>query len=289
MVRPAYLHHMSILSGSRRAMHECEAYYARYFGMQVVKPAGKSPEKGYSFLTDNAGSGGHPLQIIGEQYDQREREFIRRHGPGIDHLAFMVESTDLVVRELEAAGVHFHIPPYEFLGTRIAWCKDPSGVEVEIEQARDAAPVHQESPLSSVREAQFNHVGILTGSRNLAEATEAFYREHFDMRVMRRGDPMDPSLDWVYLEDFSGETPFWLEVVGPALWEDEKRFLEEHGPGLDHICFAVRDAEWHYHWLREAGARLETEILDYSATRMFYLRDPAGALIQVRQVWSGLD
>lgn len=284
MGKPAYFHHVSILSGSNRTMHDCEVYYAHHFGMRVVKPAGKSPEEAYSFLTDNAGSGGMPLEIIGEQWEQREREFIQRHGPGIDHLAFVVEDTDLAVRDLEAAGIHFHIPAYDFLGTRIAWCKDPSGVDVEIMQAREMDLDLNENLRVAVQAAQFNHVGILTGSRILAGNTEEFYRKHFGMKVIHRGDPSEPALDWVYLEDSSEANPFWLEVVGPALWEDEKRFLEQHGPGLDHVCFAVGDVEAHYHWLAASRVQLESEIIDYDGARMFYLRDPAGTSIQVLQM-----
>jgi catechol 2,3-dioxygenase-like lactoylglutathione lyase family enzyme len=286
MGKSAYFHHVSILSGSKGMLHDCEAYYARNFGMHVVKPAGESPEEEYSFLADNAGSGGAPLEIIGEPWEKREHEFHQRHGSGVDHVAFIVEDTDLAVRDLQAAGVHFHIPPYDFLETRIAWCKDPSGVDVEIMQAMDADRDLEANPRGAIRAAQFNHAGILTGSRNMAAATEAFYRDHFDMRVIHRGDPSNPALDWVYLEDASGENPFWLEVVGPALWEEEKRFLEQHGPGLDHLCFVVGDVDAHYRWLAASGAQLESEIIDYDGSRMFYLRGPAGTSIQVIQMQS---
>ncbi len=284
MAKPVYFHHASILSGSERILRECEAYYTHRFGMQVVKPAGESPEDEYSFLADNAGSGGAPLEIIGEPWEKREHEFVQRHGPGIDHIAFVAEDTDLAVRDLEAEGVEFHIPPYDLFDTRIAWCRDPSGVDVEIMQATEVHLGFSEDPEGTVQAAQFNHAGILTGSRNLAGMTEEFYRKHFGMRVIHRGDPSDPAQDWVYLEDASGENPFWLEVVGPALWEDEKRFLERHGPGLDHICFAVGDVEAHYRWLAAGKVQLGSEIIDYDGSRMFYLRGPAGTSIQVLQM-----
>jgi catechol 2,3-dioxygenase-like lactoylglutathione lyase family enzyme len=91
MGKSAYFHHVSILSGSKGMLHDCEAYYARNFGMHVVKPAGESPEEEYSFLADNAGSGGAPLEIIGEPWEKREHEFHQRHGSGVDHVAFIVE------------------------------------------------------------------------------------------------------------------------------------------------------------------------------------------------------
>lgn len=284
MDKPVYFHHVSILSGSKGMMHDCEAYYAQYFGMQVVKPAGALPEEEYSFLADDPGSGGAPMEIIGEPWEGREHEFVQRHGPGIDHIAFVVENADLAVKDLEAAGVRFYIPPYDFLDTRLAWCKDPSGVDVEIIQAREVDLDPIENLRGAFQAAQFNHAGILTGSRNLAGRTEAFYRKHFGMRVIHRGDPSDPSLDWVYLEDDSGENPFWLEVVGPALWEDERRFLEQHGPGLDHICFVVEDVEAHYRWMVEHEPQIEAEIMEYDGSRMYYLRDPVGVAIQVLQM-----
>jgi catechol 2,3-dioxygenase-like lactoylglutathione lyase family enzyme len=282
-IRPIF-HHVSILSGSDLAMRKCEDFYIQHFGMRIVKASGGSPEEGFSFLAESAGQGGMPLEIIGEAWEEREREFIRRHGPGIDHLAFVVEDTDLAVRHLEAIGLDFHIPPYDFLGTRIAWCRDPSGVDVEIMQATDVDFSRTSSlPRGEYHEPQFNHAGILTGSRDMAEETEEFYQLHFRMRSIHRGDPPDPSQDWVYLEDSSGANPLWLEVVGPALWADEHQFLREHGPGLDHLCFIVEEIEAFHQSIEGGGIVSLGEILQYGDMQMFYLRDPVGNSIQVME------
>lgn len=222
-----------------------------------------------------------PLEIIGDAWEQREREFLRRHGPGIDHIAFAVEETDLVVRHLEALGVDFHIPPYDFLGSRIAWCKDPSGVEVEIMQIIDPDLARTNAQRGETDEPQFNHAGILTGSRDLARETEDFYQLYFGMRPIHRGDPSDPSQDWVYLKDSSGANSLWLEVVGPALWEDEHQFLREHGPGLDHLCFIVEEIEEFHQSLGGGGVADLQEIMEYGGMQMFYLHDPLGNSIQV--------
>jgi len=279
-----HFHHMSILTGSKDLIKDCEDFYMRRFGMRVVKAAGDNPEEGYSFLTDNAGSQGMPLEIIGEVWEQREKDFIGKHGLGIDHIAFLVENLDRAVEELEAEGVQFHVPAYDFLGSRLAWCKDPAGVEIEIMQVESRDLEGSPEVSQAVSQAQFNHVGILTGEGQIARELENFYIQNFGMKVIRRGDSTDPALDWVYLEDYTEKNPFWLEIVGPGLWEAEKKFLEQHGPGLDHICFVVDDIDEYNAWLRAQGADITTEMLSYGEASMFYLRDPAGVQIQALQV-----
>jgi catechol 2,3-dioxygenase-like lactoylglutathione lyase family enzyme len=275
-------HHVSVLAGNPEAMRQCVAFYVGFLGMHIVKREGLARAESSLFLADGACSRRMPLEIIGEQRAAREGEFLRKHEPGIHHLAYAVHNTELVADQLEAAEVCFRISLHDQGGGKAVWCMDPAGDDIEIVETDESVSQSLETENPSLG-ARFNHVGILTGSRTLAQLTEDFYANRFNMQAIHRGNPADPARDWVYLEDFTGENPYWLEIVGPALWEDEERFLAEHGPGMDHICFTVSDVDADHRRLTETGAQVTSGLLDYYGSRMFYLRDPVGVLIQVAQ------
>jgi catechol 2,3-dioxygenase-like lactoylglutathione lyase family enzyme len=277
-------HHVSLLTGSNKLAKECEQFYTEMLGLHIVKPAGVSAEEDYSFLTDGTSLDQAPFEIIGEVFEEREGQFLEKHGPGLDHICFNTDDLDQAYESLSAAGVDFHVPPYTFQNVRLAWCKDPIGTEVEITQYLD-------EPKGDIGEAQdhpvnarISHVGILIDGADLARETETFYADHFGMREIMRGDPNQEGMNWVYLEDVTGTNPFWLEVVGDVFFEEEKAFLEAHGPSMDHLCLFVDDANVAYDWLKEQGVKIEIEPLDYGTLRMFYVRDPAGVMIQLIQM-----
>jgi catechol 2,3-dioxygenase-like lactoylglutathione lyase family enzyme len=277
-------HHVSLLTGQRELARECEKFYCEILGLEVVVPAGESAMEDYSFLSDSTSLDRAPLEIIGEVYEEREREFLEAHGPGLDHICFTTDDLDRAYESLSAAGVHFHIPPYSFQQSRLAWCKDPIGTEVEIAQhLYEGKPELGEVEKQGVN-ARLSHVGILIDGAELARETENFYADHFGMREIMRGDPNQEGMNWVYLEDPSATNPFWLEVVGDVFFDEEKAFLEKHGPSMDHLCMFVDDANAAYGWLKEQGLKIEIEPLDYGTLRMFYVRDPAGVMIQLIQM-----
>lgn len=277
-------HHVSLLTGSTKLARECEKFYCEMLGLRIVLPAGESAMEDYSFLTDSTAVDRAPLEIIGEIYEDREAKFLGARGPGLDHICFTTDDLDQAYKSLSSAGVQFHIPPYSFQQSRLAWCKDPIGTEVEIAQH-----LYEGKPeLGEVEEqginARLSHVGILIDGAELARETETFYADHFGMREIMRGDPNQEGMNWVYLEDPSGSNPFWLEVVGDVFFEEEKAFLEKHGPSMDHLCLFVDDANAAYDWLKEQGLKIEIEPLDYGTLRMFYVRDPGGVMIQLIQM-----
>jgi catechol 2,3-dioxygenase-like lactoylglutathione lyase family enzyme len=183
-----------------------------------------------------------------------------------------------------AEGIEFEVEPYDYLGMKITWCKDPVGVDIELLAA--ARPLSTVAAVSQPAGpgAHFNHVGILTGSRELAEATESFYRRHFGMKVQQRGDPTNPETDWVYLVDGTSHPGLWLEVVGPSLFDHEVEFLRKHGPGLDHVCFEVENAADYKAWLKKRAVPIQFEPEEYMGIKMFYVQDPSGVSIQVMEV-----
>ena len=63
----------------------------------------------------------------------RETDFLQRYGPGIDHVSFIVPDVDAAYQELKSKGAKFHIDPVDSGVTRLAFFKDPNGVDIEIE------------------------------------------------------------------------------------------------------------------------------------------------------------
>lgn len=280
----ATFHHVCLLTGTRDLADSCEQFYRSNFGMGLAY-SGISETNDYIFLADNVNTGMPSFEIIGKTAEEREDAYLEKHGPGLDHICFVVDDIQHYYTKLTSDGVVFHTPPYEFQGSWIAWCKDPAGVEVELLEINVEIP--EAVVDGKVPKAQYNHVSILAGSRDLAQATEDFYRNHFGMTELLRGGPSE-DMDWVYLQDASGKNPLWLEIIGSAIYDNEKAFIAKHGPGMEHHCFVVDDAEEFYTWLKEQGVKAETEIIEFVGAKMFYVLDPVGVLIQVLQMPEGL-
>ena len=286
-MRPLQFHHMSLLGGTSELARKVEKFYIDNLGMRLAMPSGGTTETDFSFLADSNDATGLPFEVIGVMIEDREEKFMARHGPGLDHICFAVATLkefEQVHRSLMADGIKFDTEPYGYLGSTITWCKDPAGVDVEFLAREGPRPSPTPAGRPAGPGAHFNHVGILTGSRELADATERFYRQHFGMKVQLRGDPTNPETDWVYLVDDTEHPSLWLEVTGPALFDQEHRFLQKHGPGLDHVCFEVRDLPEYKRWLETRGVSIAFEPEEYMGITMLYIQDPTGVWIQVKEV-----
>jgi catechol 2,3-dioxygenase-like lactoylglutathione lyase family enzyme len=272
------LHHVSLLTGSRELADKCERFYHEFFGMNVSY-SGVSKNNDFVFMADSVYPSVSPFEIIGKTAESREDRFLERHGPGLDHICFTVDDLKKAFEQLSTSGVLFHIPIYQFNESFIAWCKDPGGVEIELLQLGHG--IHEPSFSAQAPKAQYSHVAIVTGSREMAEATEKFYRENFGMVELRRGGPSE-DVDWVYLQDAGGTDAPILEIIR-AIFDEEIEHLGKHGASLEHHCFAVDDVEQFHSWLSEKGVFQKSGVIDFVDTKMFYLCDPSGVRIQVLQ------
>ena len=63
---------------------------------------------------------------------EREQAFLNIYGPGIDHLCFIVDDVDEAYEELVSRGVEFDVEPMDYEGNRLAFFKDPNGVDLEL-------------------------------------------------------------------------------------------------------------------------------------------------------------
>jgi catechol 2,3-dioxygenase-like lactoylglutathione lyase family enzyme len=277
-------HQTCILTGSTKLAAECERFYIDNFGMGIAY-ASVTENSDYSFYADNLNLAICPFEIIGKSFDEREAKFLRKYGPGLDHICFMVEDLQAVFEKMSVGGVKFHVPPYQYESFMIAWCRDPCGVEVELLQADAEFP--QARYESTKPKAHYNHIAIVAGSRELARATEVFYRKHIGLKEVLSDHPSE-AMDRTYLKDVSGGPHPWIEIIGTARYNNEHAFLENKGPGLEHHCFVVEDTDNYFRFLKDKGVALASEVVEIGSAKMFYLDDPAGVSVQVLQMPKGI-
>lgn len=126
------LHHISIVCND---IPELERFYVEKFGMQLIH---ENRKEGYIFLADpelvaDKSREVPTLELMGPPgIMEREQAFLAKHGPGIDHLCFDVDDVDEAYKDLVSKGVSFDLEPMDYEGNRIAFFKDPNGVDIEI-------------------------------------------------------------------------------------------------------------------------------------------------------------
>jgi lactoylglutathione lyase len=132
MVIDYLINHSSILCND---LDELESFYNRVFGMRTVYD---HRDLGYILVVDpvleaDSSREAPTLEIMGPEAEyEREQAFLAEHGPGLDHLCFVVEDVDAAYRDLLARGVKFPYPPEDSEFNRLAFFKDPNGVDVEL-------------------------------------------------------------------------------------------------------------------------------------------------------------
>jgi catechol 2,3-dioxygenase-like lactoylglutathione lyase family enzyme len=126
------LHHISITC---RDIPELERFYVEKIGMQTIR---ENRKEGYIFLADpeliaDKTREVPALELMGPPgLWEREQAFLAKHGPGLDHLCFDVDDVDEAYEDLVSKGVKFDVEPMDYEGNRIAFFKDPNGVDIEI-------------------------------------------------------------------------------------------------------------------------------------------------------------
>lgn len=126
------LHHISITC---RDIPELERFYVEKIGMQTIR---ENREEGYIFLADpeliaDKSREAPTLELMGPPgLWERDLAFLDRYGPGIDHLCIVVDDVDAAHEELVSNGVEFDVEPMDYEGNRIAFFKDPNGIDIEL-------------------------------------------------------------------------------------------------------------------------------------------------------------
>lgn len=123
----------------------------------------------------------------------------------------------------------------------------------------------------------FFHVAIKVDD---LEASEAFYREHFDGEVVERGDADDG-------EGATAVNHVTLEVADKLVYLFDEAPYEAAGlvdsipVGFLHFGYVVPDAEAAFEELSAAGVEFVMEPTAFGDLRIAFLTDPAGARVEL--------
>jgi catechol 2,3-dioxygenase-like lactoylglutathione lyase family enzyme len=112
-----------------------ETFYVNVLGMKIVLDR---RDEGLIFLADQVALSDEdhdifPLELFGPPalWDA-DLAFLEKHGAGLQYLCFAVEDVDKAYQSLRSKGANFHLPPTDFGENRVAFFKDPNGIDIEI-------------------------------------------------------------------------------------------------------------------------------------------------------------
>jgi catechol 2,3-dioxygenase-like lactoylglutathione lyase family enzyme len=274
------LHHVDILTSDVDAS---VAFYEEKLGMQLT---GRFYQEGLldvAFLHDGPASTQFSIELSGPPMHAWMQEIYKKHGPSMDHLAFIVEDMDAWYEKLKGRGVEILMPPQGSLFAEEMYFVDPGGIVVELLAFPDNAfkpKMPNRSPSAGGMDCYLNHFSLLCHD---PDGSENFYRDVFDMETVfdRRSDGYVLVADPVFLSHKEREAAT-LEIMGPkAHWDREQTFLAEHGPGLDHICFVVDDVEKAYEDLNSKGVDFFGEPEGTNGNCLAWFYDPNGVQIEL--------
>ena len=112
-----------------------EDFYVNVLGMKNVLDR---REEGMIFLADQEALSDDdhdvfPLEIFGPPgLWEPDLDFLEKHGAGLQYLGFAVDDVDKAYQDLRSKGVDFHLQPTDFGENRVAFFKDPNGIDIEI-------------------------------------------------------------------------------------------------------------------------------------------------------------
>ncbi len=123
---------------------------------------------------------------------------------------------------------------------------------------------------------KLHHLGLICDD---TEASTRFYRDvlghEVTARFYNRG---------MYDLTFVGNgSELLLELIGPPFGADEQAFLEERGPGMHHLAFAVEDVDVAFADLVARGVRVAWEPQDFLFVRHCGVYDDSGLVVEILQ------
>jgi methylmalonyl-CoA/ethylmalonyl-CoA epimerase len=124
------LHHVAIAAGEDRTG---EALFAALLGSPV------HTEEGDGFTERMYAAGGPFLQTLQAGDEGVVRRFVDKRGPGLHHIAFVVDRLDDALADLDGRGVALidHAPRPGGMGTRVAFLHPSAAGGVLIELVED--------------------------------------------------------------------------------------------------------------------------------------------------------
>ena len=126
-------HHLDLLTENWR---RSQRFYEEHFGLKLVYEYIDKEDHAFVFLVDpffDFESHNFMIEIIGPPFEeQREHDFYRRVGVGIDHIAYITDDVVAAWRRTLDEGAQNFVDPYFDYGVNIAWIRDPDGNDIEI-------------------------------------------------------------------------------------------------------------------------------------------------------------
>jgi len=127
------LQHVDILADDWR---RAQQFYEKHFGLKTIYEYVDEFGGAFTFLVDpffNFQSHNFMLEIIGPPFaEEREHDFHRKTGAGIDHLAYISDNLHASWQKTLDSGAENMMDPYDAYGATIAWIKDADGNDIEL-------------------------------------------------------------------------------------------------------------------------------------------------------------
>lgn len=267
------LHHISMLTDD---IPGSVSFYRDLLGMQLAGRFFQEDMLDIAFLRDGPGSTPFAIHLNAPPFPDWMQAIYDGQGPGLDHLGFVVHDLEAWHTRLKKFGVEMLEPLSTFLNFHHFYFRDPAGMVVELqERSRETilpCSRGQDQGAEGI-EYLMNHISILCRDLN---AIERFYIDALGLQTVFdwREDGFVLVADPAFVMDQS-RTAVTLEIMGPeADWEREQAFLNEHGPGIDHLCFVVADVDAAHQTLRSRDVYFNYPPEDMDTNRVAFFKDP---------------
>jgi len=240
-------------------------------------PFGQSPEGPKLMRLRFAQIGSIFLQVFqpfeGESM-QLQLQFLRKHGDGIQHMAFTVKDIDAEVSDLLSRGIELVFRAYYPTGTHVAYFNTGKIGDFLIELVQPAEKDNLTSLLTPAegrrikKEWKIHHLGFVVSNM---DKTIEHYRS-LGIATIGRELPVAQSRKGAKLKArFVQIGSLILEFFQPIEGEDMQfAFLRKHGEGIQHIGFTVANMDAEANALAKNGVKLVSRIDYPTGTHIAY-------------------
>jgi catechol 2,3-dioxygenase-like lactoylglutathione lyase family enzyme len=274
------LHHIGLLT---TRINESIHFYTRILGMHVSSHISRAGAPDIVYLDDGSSSTKILLCLIGPPFSAWMDAFFAEHGPMLALLGFEVDDIDAWYQSLQGEGIVIVTPPEDFEKEMQFYLRDPAGIMLKmmtVDTPYSSLSKAQSIPTVSTLKFRLSHTNITSTELTILEN---FYVDKLGMKIVldRREEGMIFLADPVALADQDHDV-FPLELFGPpGLWDPDIAFLENHGAGLQYLCFAVDDVDKTYQELRSKRVDFHLKPTEVEGNRVAFFKDPNGIDIEI--------
>jgi methylmalonyl-CoA/ethylmalonyl-CoA epimerase len=206
--------------------------------------------------------------------ESMQLKFLRKHGDGIQHMAFAVSNIDDEVNKLLGRGIKLVFRGDMPTGTRIAYLDTSEIADFLIELVQPVGKNHLANMLTTAEERQKNknweihHLGFIVS--DIDKAIELY--KSLGVATIGRELPVVQSRKGAKLKArFVQIGSLILEFFQPIEGEDmQSEFFRKHGAGIQHIGFTVADLDAEADALAKNNVKLLSRIDYPTGTHIAY-------------------